>query len=462
MNWKKQKLAIVDIETTGARWAGHRIIDIAVLRVEGEKLVDSFCTLVNPERPIPPSITFLTGIRDEDVFKAPTFADIRSKLKDILKECIFVAHNARFDYGFIQSEFLALEQSFRADLLCTVRLSRKLFPHCPKHDLSALIERFNLTCQNRHRALDDASVIWEFLQKIREQVDLPHYQKALLEVMKKPKLPVHLLNDSEHWPEEPGAYIFYDEKRIPLYVGQNLNVRQRILSHFAARNLHKKKAFISKINSIEIRRAFGPLGAKLLEYHLIKSLQPLYNRCPIPGELCMLRKLEKNNDYIRLEWRGVSKIGPQELSEVVAIFRTRHEARQYLQGIARTYNLCPSLIGLDKNSVCPEPAQHCRGACRGKENVLKYSLRLLEAMDQHRLCHWPFRGSVRLEEKSPFKKNAGHVFTFDRWCLLEALVYEREQVDRLFPADGFFDPDVYRILYRYLNKNIKKTSEEAL
>src|ERR1043165_5911157 len=137
-------IAFVDLETTGTTSTGDRITEIGIVRVADGEFVDEWSTLVNPERSIPEEIRILTGITNEMVRDAPTFGEVRREVFERLDGHVFVAHNARFDYGFLKNEFRRLDVKFTADVLCTVRLSRRLFPEAVGHSLDALIERHRL------------------------------------------------------------------------------------------------------------------------------------------------------------------------------------------------------------------------------------------------------------------------------------------------------------------------------
>ena len=150
-------LAIVDLETTGAHPAHDRVTEIAVIEVEGGEVRDEWSTLVNPETPIPAAIQALTGITNDMVAGAPTFGRLAGDLHERLQGRVFVAHNARFDYGFLKREFARAGLDFRAKTLCTVRLSRRLYPEHARHNLDSLIARHGLQCRARHRALGDAA-----------------------------------------------------------------------------------------------------------------------------------------------------------------------------------------------------------------------------------------------------------------------------------------------------------------
>ena len=165
---KDKIFTIVDIETTGASSNAGRVIEIGVLRVEGGKVVQTFQSLVNPEQDIPEFITGMTGITDAAVARAPRFEQIASEVFDLFSDATFVAQNAPFDYGFLKSEYRRLGVDFTFPRLCTVRLSRSVFPEHRHHNLAALIERYKFSFQNRHRAFDDAAVLWQFLQMLEK------------------------------------------------------------------------------------------------------------------------------------------------------------------------------------------------------------------------------------------------------------------------------------------------------
>ncbi|TDE16356.1 3'-5' exonuclease [Dyadobacter psychrotolerans] len=167
--------AIVDIETTGGGGAA-RITEIAVFRHDGNQIVDFFHSLVNPGIYIPPFITRLTGIDNAMVQDSPTFYDIQDSVRALTKDAWFVAHNAKFDYGFIKREFGAMEEYYQRDTLCTVQLSRKIFPGYKSYSLGNLCESLEILVENRHRAHGDAAAtvkLFELLLQNDQQKLIP-------------------------------------------------------------------------------------------------------------------------------------------------------------------------------------------------------------------------------------------------------------------------------------------------
>src|SRR5207253_10307829 len=120
-----------------------------------------------------------TGITNDMVEHAPTFESIAEMLFERLAGKVLVAHNARFDYGFLRNEFQRSGLRYRARVLCTVKLSRALFPQHRRHNLDSLIERHSLSCSARHRALGDAEAIWQFAQKIHAAVTVAEIDRAI-------------------------------------------------------------------------------------------------------------------------------------------------------------------------------------------------------------------------------------------------------------------------------------------
>src|SRR5262245_12130982 len=189
-------VAFIDVETTGTTSTEDRITEIGIVRVHDGELVEEWSSLVNPECSIPEEIQALTGISNAMVRDAPTFSRLAAEVRERLEGHVFVAHNARFDYGFIKNEFRRLDESFTADVLCTVRLSRRLYPDAVGHGLDAVIARHGLEdekwCQTpnlvsdticprtgRHSALGDARSLWRFVQRLYHEKEIPDIEHAV-------------------------------------------------------------------------------------------------------------------------------------------------------------------------------------------------------------------------------------------------------------------------------------------
>lgn len=187
-----EHLVFIDLETTGTNTLHDRITEVGLCEVRNGTVLEEWSSLVNPEKSIPPFIEKLTGITTGMVADAPRFADIAAELRDKLSGKILVAHNARFDYGFLKSEFRRTEIDFQKQVLCTVKLSRALFPHHRRHNLDELIVRHELDVRDRHRALGDARVVQRFFEKMRLEQPAGILAGAIQGQLKQPTLPPHL------------------------------------------------------------------------------------------------------------------------------------------------------------------------------------------------------------------------------------------------------------------------------
>lgn len=172
------RLIFIDLETTGASAATDRITEIGLIEV-GTSGANRWSSLVNPGIPIPGFIQQLTGIDDAMVRDAPSFAQLQEGLLKRLTGCLFVAHNARFDHGFLRNAFAEGGHSLQCDVLCTVKLSRHLYPDESKHNLDALVARHQLRPESRHRALADADLLWQWWRKLQDEIPVDTFEKAI-------------------------------------------------------------------------------------------------------------------------------------------------------------------------------------------------------------------------------------------------------------------------------------------
>jgi DNA polymerase-3 subunit epsilon len=258
-----QSIVFLDLETTGGSFGLDRIIEIGVVEIDRGELVGEWSTLVNPGRRVPHAIQVLTGITDEMLAEAPTFAELSVGLYERLQGKVLAAHNARFDYGFLKAELQRAGLPYTAPVLCTVKLSRRLFPQHPRHNLDALIMRHALFCLDRHRALGDARVLWELAQIWRRDIDADTLALACADLLRRPQVPPGLPIDLfDTLPEGPGAYVFYGENDKPLYVGKSANVRSRVLVHFTGERASAKDSRIAaEVKRVESIETAGELGA---------------------------------------------------------------------------------------------------------------------------------------------------------------------------------------------------------
>jgi len=350
-------LAFVDIETTRGPAQRASITEIAVVQAD-EAGVREWATLVRPESRIPAHIERLTGISNEMVATAPRFEDVAQDLFDKLDGRIFVAHNARFDHGHIKAAFRRMGVTIRPRVLCTVKLSRRLFPNERRHSLDHVIARHRLDAGTRHRALSDAQVLWQFWQYVHQSLPASDVHQALNDLLGRPTLPPFLdPAEVDALPDSPGVYLFYGENDIPLYIGKSTRLRTRVLSHFSADHGNDRELSLSQqVRRIEHITTDGELGALLEEARLIKALHPTHNRqLRRNREMCAWQAEADlfGGSSLRLV-RAADMHPPSSDSGVptaiYGFFRSRPPAVERLRALCAEQRLCPPLQGREKHT----------------------------------------------------------------------------------------------------------------
>lgn len=444
-----EPVVYVDIETTGGSFRNSRILEVAMIRVENNEIVDEFSTIIDPETYIPRSITALTGINSGDIVGKPTFSDIAHDLADRMKGALFIAHNVRFDYSFLKHEFAAVGIDFSPRLLCTVRLSRALYPSERGHSLAKLIERHAIPVDARHRALEDARALVFFTKHAFQMHGAELFREAVTRQLKIQSLPPHV--DSaliQNLEDVPGVYIFRNEQSQPLYVGKSITLRKRVLSHFQSTSL-KELRIAAQVHHIETIPTGSELAALLLESKLVKELQPVHNRLLRRQKKLVLVKRMMNDQGFTTVSISLGLIDlSQELSDVYGVFRNRMQAKKKLEDLTKLFTLCPKLMGLEKtNGACfSYSLGRCKGACIGKESSDLYNRRLEIAFEKNKIARWQYQSAVTL----PINQ-AGDRVIIDNWIIQGYLDTDGERAIQQYEPS--FDFDEYKILYRFLRDN---------
>jgi DNA polymerase-3 subunit epsilon len=464
-----QDLVFVDLETTGGSAAYDRITEVGIVRVRNGELVEEWSSLVNPERPIPAYIEAFTGISNAMVADAPRFGEIAARVREKLQGAVFVAHNARFDYSFLRGEFLKAEMNFSAKVLCTVKLSRRLFPEYARHNLDAVMERNGLTCGARHRALGDARVLHDFWFKLRRDVAEPRLAAAVQTVLGAHKLPAHLPPGlADDLPEGPGVYRFFGEDDTLLYVGKSKSLRSRVCSHFVAEEGDSKDRRLGRqVRRVDWVETAGELGAMLRESQWLRTQTPLFNRRTKNNAQAHTLRVRTPQtpagQACLVEAVAIDGVEFAELMQCFGVFHSENDARKALSDVARAHALCLKVLGLEDGagSCFAYQVGKCKGACLGKEPLILHNMRLQLALSSLKLKSWPFPGRVALRERDPRGGMAEwmqgtDLHVVDHWAYLGTARTEEELAELgARKSSAAFDVDVYRILVRYFAKNPK-------
>jgi DNA polymerase-3 subunit epsilon len=444
-------VAFVDLETTGMAAAEHRVTDVAIVRVEGGA-VSEWSTLIDPQRSIPAAVQALTGITNAMVAGAPTFERIADEVADRIAGCVMVAHNARFDYAFLKHEFARLGRAFTARVLCTVKLSRRLYPQSGPHHLDALVERHGLPAPDRHRALGDARILRAFVEAMYREKPADEIEAAVRRILKAPSLPPQLAPDAlDALPEAPGVYRFYGLNALPLYVGKSVNLRERVAAHFCGDYRSASEQRLSaEITRIEFEECAGELGALLRESQLVKSLLPAHNqRLRMRTDMVALRLGQEPGAPSYL---GSAGVDPRALEGLYGPFSSRRHARETLRRAAREAALCWTALGLERRQgpCFARQLGRCAGVCVGAEPREAHWARLRDALAPLALKRWPYAGMIGIKETSVLADRS-EVHVFRDWCWLGTARDDAELGAMTeAPPRGAFDLDIYRLLARRL------------
>lgn len=446
LNPDTMRLAFVDLETTGATITSDGITEIGIVEVDADGMRE-WSSLVRPDTRIPPFIESLTGISNEMVAEAPTFEQLAEELHARLEGCLFIAHNARFDYGFLKNAFRRAGIDFKPTVLCTVKLSRKLYPGFARHNLDALIERHRLQVSERHRALGDARLIWQFWQTLYRTLPAEQIDAAVHALTARPSWPPHLDPAClEQMPETHGVYLFFGETALPLYIGKANQLRRRILSHFSGDHRSAKEMLLSQqVCRVEWIETAGELGALLQEARLVKRMQPSHNdQLRRNDDVCAWR-LVVDGERFRMALADADDLFFGSEGDLYGPFASHRKATDALRSLADEHHLCHALLGLEKvrpGKPCfGSQIQRCSGACTGKESALAHRGRVEAALASWHVQPWPFDGAVGIREN-------GALHVVDRWGFLGSVAdadldNARRLAASVTPA---FDRDVYRIL----------------
>jgi DNA polymerase-3 subunit epsilon len=367
--------AIVDIETTGLNARKDRITEIAIFIHDGEKVVEKFESLINPECRIPFHITAITGISNKMVAEAPHFFEVARQIVELTDGKTIIAHNASFDYNFIRCEFKRLMYDYTRRTLCTKKLSRKLMPGIQSYGLGNLARILNITNPARHRAAGDALTtvyLLEHLLKIEgklENISLKGLNTNLS------------LEEIKRLPEAPGVYYFHDDNGDIIYIGKSVNIKSRVMSHLSNNDHKREIEMCERTASVTYELTGSDLVASLLESAEVKKHKPVFNRS-LRRSLFQygLFSYTAQDGYIHI---SIEQIKGDRLPSTS--YSSRKEGVSHLQRLLDEFNLCQKLCGL-YTSIGGCFDHHmgiCRGACVGDESPADYNDRVIDAISKY-------------------------------------------------------------------------------
>ena len=444
--------AITDIETTGGSISTTKITEIAIYIHDGTKIINSYSSLVNPEREIPPFISRLTGITNEMVSDAPKFYEIAKEILLFIEDAIFVAHNVGFDYNVLRQEYKSLGYEFRKDHLCTVRSARYTIPGHTSYSLGKLTKSLDIPLFGRHRASGDALAtahLFTLLYKKSENQLANFIQKEINPKKLHPNLDISKI---ELLPSGTGVYFFHNEDNEIIYIGKSKNIKTRVKQHLKNNTSVRSINLQNEITNVSYYLTGNELIALLKESEEIKKHLPKFNR--------QLRKERSSYGlYSYTDGKGylnliVDKISNKS-STPITLFENKRDANSFLDKLCEKHQLCSKLVGRSKGdgSCFGYQIKQCKGACIGDESQQNYNHRLEKILEKLNY----FLASFYIIENGRNKNEIGIIAIENGRYIGYGFVFnpsKNTSVDkwRRLIVDKIENKDAKQIIQSYLNK----------
>jgi DNA polymerase-3 subunit epsilon len=363
--------AIVDIETTGGHAASGFITEIAIILHNGREVEGRYQTLVNPQCPIPRYITSLTGISNEMVRAAPVFEQVAPHIFNLLSNRVFVAHNVNFDYSFIKHHLRQAGLDWETPKLCTVRMSKKIFPGHTSYSLGNICRALDIPISDRHRAAGDAEATVKLFNLLLEHDRDGHLTAMLKKGSRESYLPMHLsVSDVDQLPHAAGVYYFLDQKQKIIYVGKAKDLKKRVTSHFSNNSASRKKQdLIRNVHRITFTLTGSEFTASILESLEIRKHWPAFNTSQKILEFGF-------GIFIFEDMQGRKRLCIDRLrknSKPLSRHALMADAHRTLWKMVKKHTLCPVCCFLQKAGECDEK---CSGVCQGREDAAVYNARV--------------------------------------------------------------------------------------
>lgn len=372
--------AVVDIETTGGRYNEEGITEIAIHKFDGHHIVDTFISLLNPERKIQPFVVGLTGINNEMLRNAPKFYEVAKRIIEITSDCIIVAHNAKFDYRILRTEFKRLGYEYKRETLCTVELSKKLIPQLDSYKLGKLCRSLGIPVTDRHRANGDAIATTKLLKLLLDKDTEKSIIKSHIRTEPKRQLDPKLIEINESIPSATGVYYMHRADGEIIYIGKSKNMKKRINQHFTNTSAKSKK-IQAQVAEVSYEITGSELVALLKESEEIKRNKPIYNRALRRTIFThALYSFTDTNGYLNIK---IDKADGRK--KPITTFANRLSAKNFLYKTVENYTLCQKLTGLydTKRSCFNYTINSCNGACIQQEDPEIYNERVQQFISKN-------------------------------------------------------------------------------
>ena len=445
--------AILDIETTGGKYNEEGITEIAIYRFNGHKIVDQFISLVNPEIPIQPFVVGLTGINNEMLKNAPKFYEVAKRIVEITEGAVLVAHNAKFDYRILRTEFGRLGFEYEKESLCTVELSKKLIPGQNSYSLGKLVRALGIPLSDRHRANGDAQATVKLFKMLLAKDVEKEILKSSVRSAPGDRMHSRLVVLLESIPSITGVYYFHNSQGEIIFIGKSKNIKKRVNQHFTNDN-RKSREIQKEVVSISYEATGNELNAQLKENEEIKRNKPKYNKALTKAIFSYaLYQTRDENGYLRL---SIGKADGRKKN--ITTFTNLHQAKALLQNIVEEFSLCLKLTGMHngKGSCFHYDINKCNGACLGKEPAEEYNQRVAVVLKKYGYQNQNMLVIDRgrdVDEKSALLVEEGQLKGFGYFNLNHQL--NNMDIIKSVITPMRSDKDAQHIIQNYLRKNNK-------
>jgi len=373
--------AIVDIETTGGKYNEEGMTEIAIYKFDGHKIVDQFISLVNPEKEIQPFVVNLTGISSNMLTNAPKFYEVAKRIVEITDNCIIVAHNAKFDYRILRTEFKRLEYDYERQTLCTVELSKNLIPGKESYSLGKLVRALGIPLSDRHRASGDAQATLKLFQLLLSKDSEKTIIQEKIRLVPKFQMEPKLKSIIDSVPSTTGVYYMHKADGEIIYIGKSNNIKKRVNQHFTGTTAKSKKMQLM-VTAVSFENTGSELVALLKECEEVKRNKPIFNRALRRTIFThALYSFEDEQGYLNLK---IDKADGRK--QPITTFANRQSAKSFMFKIVEDHQLCQKLTALypTKTNCFNYTIKECLGACIQQESVENYNERVLQIIDKHR------------------------------------------------------------------------------
>ena len=414
---------VIDFETTGGSAEHDRITEIGAAKYLGGECIGTFQTLVNPGCSIPPFITILTGITEAMIMPAPRIESLLGTLTHFIGDSVIVAHNARFDVGFLNAALIRDDRDpLTNKVIDTVPLARRLVrDEVTDCKLGTLSAHFRFAHQPSHRALDDVLATGDLLHLLIERA-AGFGVLGLDDLIALPKLGTHpqaaKLRLTEDLPRSPGVYIFSDVAGRLLYVGKATNLRQRVRSYFSTSETRRKVGpMLRQVHGVDYIATPDALTAEVLEMRLIQRLLPQYNKAGTTSDKYCYVRLTVEEEWPRL----VITKNPAKKGLHIGPLTSRTAARLVVEAIESVVPLRRCTVRMGRNYTAPSDAPVCSAAqlgvalcpCSGTASPDEYAA--IVSFITHSLTDSPSALFARLHERITSLAAAAAAVAPSRW-----------------------------------------------